>query len=206
MTQLKNTRKRSESPWRKADHDLRRRMIVDVALELLGQHGLDHVTMRNVARRLGIGAMTLYTYIEGQDQLRREMARRGFEMLRGGCDSASTLNTTDDWRGGSLSYIRFAMEHPNLYELMFSLPTAKGGADPELLMGGFRHLFEKVRERLERGGLRGEQLDQETVRSAGRFWIAIHGLASLAIAGRLVVLGGEVDPLLDDLLDHVAPK
>jgi len=198
-------RKQSTAAWRDADHDARRRMIVDVAMQLLGARGVEHVTMRVVAQQLGVGAMTLYTYIKGQDELRREMALRGFEMLRSGCDEASTLHTADDWRGGSVSYLRFAMEHPNLYELMFSLPTAKGGADEDILMGGFQHLFEKVRDRLEARGIKGKQLQRETIESAGRFWIALHGLASLAIAGRLSVLGGDVERLLDDLLKHVAP-
>ncbi len=189
--------------WRQADAAERRRLIVDTALRLLDRHGPEAVTMRRVASRLGVGAMTLYTYIDGQHHLRREMVRRGFEMLNHACNENSTLGTPEGWRGGSRAYLRFAMDHPNLYKLMFDHPLSAG--DEDLLQGGFQHLLDKVRLRLEQRGLTGRALDRATRASAGRFWIALHGLASLAIAGRLIVLEGDVDQILDDLLPRVAP-
>ena len=78
------TRKR----WREADFEQRRQLIIEAAMELLVRHGVEAVTMRRVAERLGVGAMTLYTYVDSQEQLRREMTRRGFEMLREGCQAA----------------------------------------------------------------------------------------------------------------------
>jgi len=41
-------------------------LIIETALDLLRRRGPQDVTMRRVAARLGVGAMTLYTYIDGQ--------------------------------------------------------------------------------------------------------------------------------------------
>ncbi len=197
---------RTRSRWDRADHDQRRELVIDAALNLLKRRGLSAVTMRNVARRLGVGAMTLYTYVDGQDELRRAMAHRGFEMLSAGCDAASTLDSEGSWRGGSRFYVQFALDNPNLYELMFAVPIARGGPDATILMGGFRPLLDKVRERLAAQGLSKRKLDRAALDSAGRFWIALHGLASLAIAQRLSVLDRDVESLMDDLLERVAPR
>lgn len=126
-------------------------------------------------------------------------------MLRESCDRSSTLGTPEEWRGGSKSYLRFALEHPRLYELMFSTPVSEGGADDQIMQGGFRPLQEKTRVFLEARGVKGKDLDRATM-EAGRFWIALHGLATLAIAGRLNVIGGNIDDLLDDIIKHNAPK
>ncbi|MFW6060255.1 MAG: TetR/AcrR family transcriptional regulator [Phycisphaeraceae bacterium] len=191
--------------WTQADHAARRAMIVDTALALLHEDDLKAVTMRRVAERLGVGAMTLYTYIDGQHELYREMVRRGFEMLHENCVASSTLGTPEGWRGGARAYIQFALTHPNLYKLMFDTPDAEGEGEVDLLRGGFEPLLEKVREHLAAEGLSGETLNRRARAAAGRYWIALHGLATLAIAGRLVVLEGDVDQILDDMLPRIAP-
>jgi AcrR family transcriptional regulator len=204
------SRSRSRTPapskqrrWHAADHEQRKAFIIAAALDLLRRQGLDQVTMRRVAQRLGVGAMTLYTYINGQEELRRAMIRRGFDLLHCGCQQASTLGTAQGWRGGAAHYVNFALENPRLYELMFSTPIPQD--DLDLLHGGFQTLLDRVRERLTEQGIPKDQLDYESRRRAGRFWIALHGLASLAISHRLTVLPDALDQLLDDLLERVAP-
>jgi AcrR family transcriptional regulator len=43
--------------------------VVDAAVELADADGLDALTMRSLARRLGISAMALYTYVPGKEEL-----------------------------------------------------------------------------------------------------------------------------------------
>lgn len=181
-------------------------MIVDTAMKLLDRRGPEAVTIRAVAARLGLGAMTLYTYVDGQPGLRRAMIERGFAMLHAGCEQTSTLDTEGSWRGGAANYIRFAREHPNLYRMMFADPLAADDAEHSILMGGFEPLLGRVQERLIASGLKGEALRRQALRQAGRFWIALHGLATLAISDRLRILDASVDELLDDLLERVAPR
>jgi AcrR family transcriptional regulator len=43
--------------------------IVGAALDVADEEGLDAVSMRRVAQELGVGAMTLYSYVESKDEL-----------------------------------------------------------------------------------------------------------------------------------------
>lgn len=150
--------------------------------------------------------MTLYTYFDSQQTLLREVCKRGFEMLHGKCESNSTQKTDDNWLGGSRAYVAFAIDHPNLYELMFSAPVSEGGTDTAILRGGLECLLDSVRQRLAAKGVTGTALEEEALRQAGRYWIGLHGLASLACAGRLEALGGDLDRLHRDLLERIAPE
>ncbi|NPD06604.1 TetR family transcriptional regulator [Nocardioides sp. zg-1308] len=43
--------------------------VVDAGIEVADAAGLDTLSMRGLAQRLGIGAMTVYTYVPGRDEL-----------------------------------------------------------------------------------------------------------------------------------------
>ncbi len=191
--------------WRTVEHAERRRLIIEVALDLLRKRGLEQVTMRRVAHRLGVGAMTLYTYVDGQDALRRELTRVGFAMIHENCRASSTLATDDGWLGGARAYLRFALENPNLYNLMFSIPLAATEADKEIFEAGFQPLIDRVKDELVAQGHSSDELEEVAARRAAVYWTGLHGLATLAIAGRLECPECKPDDLLKDLLARIAP-
>jgi AcrR family transcriptional regulator len=47
----------------------RRQEIVSAAMTLADRHGLDAVSMRNIAELLGVGTMTLYGHVDGKDEV-----------------------------------------------------------------------------------------------------------------------------------------
>lgn len=194
--------------WAELDRDGRRELIVQVAFDMLQDDGQDALTIRRIAGALGVGAMTLYTYVDGLDDLHRRIIARGFELIHQGCCTASDQQRKHehDWMPGARAYVRFATDHPNLYHLMFATPV-----DPDderfdqIMQGGFGGLHQVVRQRLNGAGLTGDELDHETRRAAGRYWIALHGLATLAIAGRMQILPGTLEDVLEHLVAAVAP-
>lgn len=191
--------------WPGADREERRAMIVDAALALLHHQGLDAVTMRKVADRLGVGAMTLYTYIGGQDELRRALTQRGFELMRQACQEHDPPDARTKWRLAGHSYVQFALAHPKLYQLMFATPVGDDEADGDLLRREFEPLVQVVRERMQRAGMAEDQIDAHQTRAALRYWVTLHGVASLAIASRVQLIESDIGPIIDDLIDRVSP-
>jgi len=57
----------SQSPTQPATTS--RQAILEAAIELADAEGLDAVSMRRLAEKLGIGTMTPYTYVESKDEL-----------------------------------------------------------------------------------------------------------------------------------------
>ncbi|GAA1719874.1 TetR/AcrR family transcriptional regulator [Isoptericola hypogeus] len=88
---------------RKARHTLDD--VVTAGIEVADADGLDALSMRKVAARLGVGAMSLYTYVPGRTELLDLMIDRvfaGLDLPRAGAP----------WRDGLTHYAR---EHWQLY-------------------------------------------------------------------------------------------
>ena len=193
----------AQDQWQRLDHQQRKELVVDQAIALLQDQGIESVTMRRLAARLGVGTMTVYTYIDGQDHLRREIIRRGFRMLKCSCQARCDANAEHSWAASARNYIDFALAYPKLYQLMFASPIPDDDAGRQLLDEEFAPLIERVREKL---GDAAHNVGERQIRAAAtRYWIALHGLASLAIADRLPFLYGTLDEVLIDLLERVAP-
>lgn len=200
------TRTKLRNKWRALGHEERRALIVDVAMDMLTHKGMESITMRQVAEKLGLGVMTLYTYVQGQDELRRAMITRGFDMLHQGCHAAGQDAPPDaGWQAGARSYVRFALENPALYHLMFSTPIKNDSADRQVITGGFAPLYECVSEQMAQKGFTPKEIQEKLPIAVARFWIALHGLASLSISGRLQACDLNINAIIEDLFNRVAP-
>ncbi|WP_084961444.1 TetR/AcrR family transcriptional regulator [Thermoactinospora rubra] len=59
----------SEKPSRKGKPELSVARIVQAAIEIADEEGLQALSMRRVAEKLGVGTMSLYTYVPGKPEL-----------------------------------------------------------------------------------------------------------------------------------------
>jgi AcrR family transcriptional regulator len=106
---------------------LSREAILDAALELADERGLDAVSMRAVAQRVGVTAMALYPYVGNKDALLDGLVDRLLaEMLPfGGAGGAGGAG--GDWRDrmrrGGRAARALARRHPSAYPLLLARPA-----------------------------------------------------------------------------------
>lgn len=155
----------------------------------IAEHGLERLSLREVARRLGVSHQAPYKHFASRDHLLVEVIRR---CLRDFADALDARERHDDPRQdlGALgrSYLAFAAAHPLEYRLMFGTPwPAVAGA---LGLGeDARHALDVLRAVLRR--LHGaEAAQRERVDLDAMFiWAQMHGLASIAQADVMPHLG-----------------
>src|SRR5262249_15993754 len=91
-----------------------RRMILDVAGELILEQGYEGFSMRRVAERIGYSATTIYRYYEDKDDLLFAVINEGFSefarQLRGAAEGARDPLKRLEALGRA--YIRFGLENP----------------------------------------------------------------------------------------------
>lgn len=161
-----------------------RRALIDVALELIAEHGPDGFTLREAARQLGVSHSAPYRHFADKDALLIAVAEAGFaELYRVGraATDAAENSPRARLRAYGAAYLRFAIEHPSQYRVMFGRAISK--PTPALREAGdlaFGLLEAQVAEVVGRVDVR----DLAMAVMAG-----VHGLAMLALDGMLDVDG-----------------
>jgi TetR/AcrR family tetracycline transcriptional repressor len=94
---------------------LNRERTVAAALELLDEEGLDALSMPRLAHRLGVGTMSLYSHLEGKDDLLDAVVNRVFETIMPPSGPRGDVGrVVDNFR----EFRRVALEHPAVGRLL----------------------------------------------------------------------------------------
>jgi AcrR family transcriptional regulator len=95
---------------------LTRSRVIDTALVLIDEEGVQAVTMPRVAAGLGVGTMSLYRHVENKDDLLDGVAEHVL------CRVEVPAGAPDDWEGRVVGYLRSlraqALAHPALSSIL----------------------------------------------------------------------------------------
>jgi AcrR family transcriptional regulator len=135
--------------------------------------------MRELARRLGVSAMTPYRYFEDKDAILSEVRARAFEQF------ADWLEEQRGTEPDSLAraYAHFAVQHQAQYRLMFEMGQKRDVPAPTLLKQERRAraaLTAQARDFADRTGL-GSDPDLLGL----TLWSVLHGVTTLYLTGKL---------------------
>jgi AcrR family transcriptional regulator len=162
-----------------------RERLVDQALRRFAEEGYGAVTLRGLARELGVSHAMMYRYVADKDDLFAAVRLRSVERfvayqeerLGGIADPCQAI------REGARSYVDFAVDDPHAFRVMFDLSQPHLVAYPALERAhqrAFRILQKIVRRAIDAGVVAG---DPTTVTQ--QLWAATHGIATLSLTGRL---------------------
>lgn len=93
-----------------------REEIIEKALEIVEESGIEAVTARELGRRMGISSRPLYSHFESVEQLKDEIFRRIFEEYRKCITSKADGGNT--FLDIGLNYIKFAAQRKEFYRVM----------------------------------------------------------------------------------------
>src|SRR5271156_4469273 len=117
---------------RKRQQEDLRAKILDAARELFVAEGVESVSMRKIAEKIGYSATTLYIYFKDKESLLHELCDQDFGTLQ---DSFKNIGRITDpierLRKLGQAYIGFAIEYPSHYRLLFMTPHGPHCPDDE---------------------------------------------------------------------------
>lgn len=181
--------------------DAFRARAIRAATGLFAARGYPGVTLRSVAAELGVSPMTPYRYFENKDELfamvRTEACRRFGDAQRDALEAAG--DERDELRALGMAYIRFALDEPDAYHIIFELSQAPVGTYPGLLREQER-AFSYLHAAVDRA-VAANILDGDPLRRAHLLWAQMHGLLSLHLGGKLV-MGCSLEDLLPEILQQ----
>jgi AcrR family transcriptional regulator len=184
-------------PDRAYHHGDLRTALLDEAAAMIAEGGTESVTMRALGERLGVSRAAAYRHFEDKTALLVAVAAAGFRRLNerlqdiGAGAPSSSLERA---RRMGEAYVRFALENPAHYRLMYGREAMGRQNLPELREAGselFEQLVEVIRAYQESGGIKREDPRAQAYVA----WSAVHGLASLLIEGQ-IMSSVDVDALI----------
>jgi AcrR family transcriptional regulator len=107
---------------RRKGRRLTREDVIEAGLSCLRQEGVSGLGVNRVARELGIKPPSLYNHVEGNDDLKRAVAIRGWSSLADRLEAALEDSEGRDrlW-SVSRAYRDFVTEQPALYAVMSTM-------------------------------------------------------------------------------------
>src|SRR3954470_6905499 len=159
--------------------------ILDAAREMFVAEGIEEVSMRKIAEKIGYSATTLYHHFPDKDAMLLAICEADFLALRGGFEAIARIgDPLDRLRSLGLAYVEFALKHPSHYRLMFMTPHLhQMDLDTENLRKGnpdqdaYAFLRQTVHAVIEAGLFREEYRDPDLV--AQVMWSGVHGVVAL---------------------------
>lgn len=167
----------STSPHRKPDsrtyhHGDLRTGLLRSAAKILEARGVKELSLREAARRAGVSHNAPYRHFADRDALLAALAAEGFARLGAALEASAAQGP----RARGEAYVRFALEHPQRFRLMFG-GTLPLDAHPALREAASQTYAGLVRAFEPLAGREGAPI------AAAAAWSLVHGLAQLLLDG-----------------------
>jgi AcrR family transcriptional regulator len=164
---------------------------LDEAFAIIEECGIENLSLREVARRLGVSHQAPYRHFSSRDHIIAEVLARSFDEFAAFLeDRPPARDSADDLGNMGRLYMDYARLHPLKYRLMFNTPLPDPALHPKMMRRAQR-AFSLLRDRLS--DMRLNRLHDGTMPSptldALFVWSTLHGLSSLLQSSALGTLG-----------------
>ncbi len=178
-----------------------REELCAVATRRFAEHGYAGVTLRALAAELGCSPMTPYRYFENKQAIFDAVRSVGFGRFADAQERAarSARNPRARLHALGRAYVRFALDEPHAYRIMFELnpPTDETARKPH---GDEVRAWQVMRTAVDDAVTAGD-LEGDADTLAHLFWSCVHGLVALHLADKLR-LGRSLEDLVEPMLDR----
>ncbi|MEM9197373.1 MAG: TetR/AcrR family transcriptional regulator [Pseudomonadota bacterium] len=167
---------------RKYHHGDLRRALVTAGLEILREQGLAALSLRACAARAGVSHAAPRNHFDGLSGLIAALRAEGFRRHTTAMQQGIDQEPHNRRHIGALrGYVGFAMEHPDLYRLMFAHPMPAVSAELERAAGASFEVLMGISEGLDWPQSGDVPCNVDTWMM---MWSFAHGIADLTIGGQ----------------------
>jgi AcrR family transcriptional regulator len=169
--------------------------ITTLARTLLEEHGVEGLSMRELARRLDVRAPSLYFHVEGRDDLIRLLTTAGLRELGAMLSEADAGAVGPGPRLHAMAdaYASFAFGSPQLFSLIFGPCPEERRAEDEAAEAASEPLLAAVAELVPPG---------DVLDIAQAFWSLVHGYTTLALSDQFR-MGGDPRRAIHRSVDYL---
>ncbi len=185
--------------------ELRDRILV-AAKSLFLEKGFEKTSIRNIADRIEYSPGIIYHYFRDKNEIFHALHQGGFlQLMERMKVLASVRNPMERLKAMGSIYVDFAMENPDMYDLMFikeaPIDHVFNSEHDQWKEGGgtFNFLRATIEDCIKEGHFSGHESEALSY----LIWSTVHGMVSLSIRKRCeVVLPNRQDKIVVDGLEE----
>ncbi len=184
-------------------------LILDAAKRISIEEGFEKVSIRKIAEEIEYSPGTIYLYFKNRDEILFELHNIAFQKFyKEQLKISHITEPFEKLREHGRVYIKFGLDNPDLYELMFIVQAPGNEIESSQSwnegMKTFDFLRSNVQECLDAGYFKGS--DANTLSIA--MWSLVHGIVSLYLRKRMAmvpkdfikpVMFGAYETMIDNL-------
>jgi AcrR family transcriptional regulator len=174
---------KSAAPYHHGDL---RTALVEAAVEMAEKEGIEAITTRAIARKVGVSHAAPARHFPDRSSLLAAIAAEAFDKFGRAIARAGDAEPLASKKLAAMgrAYVRFGLDHPALIRLIFSpvLETLKPG--PQALLDAGDRAFETLRGGV-RASLGPHASDEKVATGAFIAWSQVHGVVTLWLDGPL---------------------
>lgn len=174
--------------------------IVETALAIVREDGIQALTARSLGDRLGSSARPVFTAFQNMEDVQNAVRKAAKTLYKEYIERG--LQETPAFRGVGRQYIFFAMEEPKLFQLLFMAEQERIPELGEVLMlidESYDRILASVEISYGLTGAAAERLYQH-------MWIYSHGIASLCASKMCHFSGEEISGMMAEVSSSLIRK
>lgn len=165
-------------------HGNLRLALLNAAIEQIKEVGVEKLSLRGIARTVGVSQTAPYRHFKDKNQLLADVAAQAFGELYERSRSLIDPNASalENIQVTGMAYLQYAIENPEKYRLLFGNTIQNRRSYSAMVEAGeqsFRILIDQV----ERGIEAGDFIPGCSLLLANTLWTQVHGAASLVLDG-----------------------
>ncbi len=167
--------------------------ILQAAMQIVCEQGLEAVTSRELGKRLGSSACPIFTVFSNMEEVKKEVIEEAKKIYKEYIMEG--LKQEAAFRGVGFAYIQFAIKEPKLFHLLFMSEQSEPTDIEHTLMlidANYEEILNSVKEPY---GLQ----EEDAKRLYQHLWVYTHGIASLCATKVSIFTDKEILSMMSEI-------